>query len=648
MLMSQDKTPKPDLNKAREILEGIAGPEDLVKLNLADLDLLALAVREAIISTVSETGGHLSSSLGVVELTLALLKTFDFEKDRLIWDVGHQCYAYKLLTGRQDRFHTLRTRGGLSGFPKPEESRFDHFGVGHSSTSISAALGMAVARDYDGRDNKVIAVIGDGAMTAGLAFEGLNQAGDLGRNLIVILNDNNLSISPNVGALSTFLSLKLSRPWVRGIRKDVGGLLKSIPAIGDDVYEYAKRGKHALKGFFTPGELFEAFHFEYIGPVDGHNLEELLEALKLVQAMDGPVLLHVQTQKGFGYPPAEKDPTYFHGVGSFNKITGVPNKFNGSENGRPVMSYTAVMGRTLCRLAEDNPKIVAITAAMSDGTGLSELAHSHPDRVIDVGICEQHAVTFAAGLASQGYRPVVAIYSSFLQRAYDQIVHDVCLQNLPVVFCVDRAGLVGADGPTHHGVFDLSYLRHIPNLAVMAPKDEAELQDMLHTALRHNGPIALRYPRGRGVGVDLPEGMRELPIGRGEVLLSGSDILILALGYPVHEALAAALELEKEHGLQPTVFNARFASPLPREQILDLARRHKHIVTVEENVLAGGFSAAVLECLADADLLAGHKLRRLAVPDAFIEHGPQKELRALAGIDRAGILKAVLELKDSE
>lgn len=613
-------------------------PSEIATLTCEELEQLAQDVRELIIATVSENGGHLAPSLGVVELTLALLKVFDPTRDKIVWDVGHQAYAYKILTGRRELFHTLRTLGGLSGFPRMAESPFDHFGTGHSSTSISAASGMAMARDVLGKDNKVVAVIGDGSMTAGLAYEGLNQAGGDERDLVVVLNDNKMSISKNVGALSLFLSRKLSNRWVTRAKREFEAMARHVP-FGPEMVELVKRGEESFKGFFTPGMLFEAFHFNYVGPIDGHDLPKLLSVFKEVREMKGPVLVHVLTQKGRGYTPAEENPTYYHGVGSFEPETGEIIKFSASK----LPSYTDVFGDTLCKLAQKDQRIVAITAAMPEGTGLSCFSQRFPERFVDVGICEQHAVTFAAGLATQSLKPVVAIYSTFLQRSYDQIVHDVCLQNLPVTLCLDRGGLVGEDGATHHGVFDVSFLRHIPNLTLMAPKDEAELQRMLATAMAHPGPVAIRYLRGVGVGADLCDDPQPIPLGQGELLRDGTDAVIVALGSRVMPAFEAALALEAEHGLSVAVYNARFVKPLPEEDLLALAGRFKVVVTVEENALQGGFGSAVLELLADRGALCGQKIRRLGVPDHFVEHGPQKALREILGIHKDGIAASVLE-----
>lgn len=624
----------------RTILDGIMQPGQVAALSESELERLAAEVRERIIDVVSRNGGHLAPSLGVVELTLALLSTFNLDNDKLIWDVGHQSYAFKLLTGRADRFGTLRTLGGLSGFPRMAESPYDHFGVGHSSTSISAALGMALARDLSGLRHHVLAIIGDGSLTAGEAFEGLNLAGHMGRRLIVVLNDNEMSISPNVGALSLFLSRTLSRRWVRQTRKEVLKFLRSIPRIGQKLALYAMRGEWSFKSFFTPGMLFEAFRFTYIGPVDGHDIPALRRHLQMAAAVeDGPVLLHVRTHKGKGYAPAEKNPTQFHGVGLFTPDTGMLIPSGGN-----VPSFTSVFSNTLLQLAEKDEKIIAITAAMPEGTGTNSFKERFPDRFVDVGICEQHAVTFAAGLASQGYRPALAIYSTFLQRAYDQVVHDVCLQNLPVTFCVDRAGLVGEDGATHHGAFDIAYLRHIPQIRLLAPRDEDMLRHCLRTALSGEGPCALRYPRGAGFGVPLAGEPRLLAPGVGEVLRQGESIAVIAVGNRAHSALEAAALMEKELGFSPLVFDPVWLKPLPEEQLADLARRFDRLLIVEEGVLAGGFSSAVLEFLNDYGLLRGQRIRRLGLPDRFVEHGKQAELRELAGLHCQGIAEAISEL----
>ena len=623
---------------ALRILTRIKHPHDVAGLTAEERTVLAEEIRQVIIGTVSMNGGHLAPSLGVVELTLALLAAFDPGRDKFVWDVGHQAYAYKILTGRQEEFHTLRTMGGVSGFPRPAESPFDHFGVGHSSTSISAALGMAMARDRKGENHDVIAVIGDGSMTAGLAYEGLNQAGGWGGRLIVVLNDNEMSISKNVGALSLFLSRKLNQRWVKRLKKDMESWIGSLP-YGGDLMGYVRRGEESFKSFFTPGMLFEAFRFNYLGPIDGHNTERLIEVFKEVKDIEGPVLVHVLTKKGRGYEPAESNPTYFHGVGCFEPETGLVEKA-----GVCPPSYTQVFGEALLAAAKADKRVMAITAAMPEGTGVSQFATELPDQFVDVGICEQHAVTFAAGLAMAGYRPVVAIYSTFLQRSYDQIVHDVCLQDLPVTFCLDRAGLVGEDGATHHGAFDISYLRHIPNLVCMAPGNEAELPAMLATALAHPGAAAIRYPRGAGVGLPVPDNAEPLPIGQGKLVREGSDGLVIAIGSRVMPAVAAADALAVRTGKQVAVFNARFIKPLPLAQLLELAKTHKRWLTVEENVLEGGFGSAVIEALSDAGALSDLTVKRLGLPDGFVEHGSQKALRALCAIDQPGIEAALAAL----
>ncbi len=622
------------------LLPRIGGPEDLKALDRADLERLADEVRRFILEKLSPVGGHLASSLGVVELTVALHRVFDSPRDRIIWDVGHQCYAHKILTGRRDRFPTIRQRGGLSGFPKRSESPHDAFGTGHSSTSISAGLGMAVARDLAGGDHKVVAVIGDGSMTAGLAFEGLNHAGHLDRDLVVVLNDNEMSISPNVGALSSYLSRILTGDLYSRFRKDVEEFLRAIPSLGGAMARLAKRVEEHVKGFFSPGMLFEELGFTYVGPIDGHNVGHLVAAFENVRKFRKPVLVHVVTRKGKGFPPAERSPTAFHGVGPFDPCNGACRPGSGT-----APSYTEVFRDTLIELAEADPRIVAITAAMPEGTGLDRFRERFPDRFFDVGIAEQHAVTFAAGLAAEGWKPVVAIYSTFLQRAYDQIVHDVALQDLPVVFALDRAGLVGADGPTHHGAFDLSYLRHIPGVAVLAPADEGELRHALATALALGRPAAVRYPRGKGLGVPREGSPTPWPLGEGRVVLgdpADPGVLVLSAG-TVLGAARAAVERARADGIQALLFDARYVKPLDREGIRDLASRARAIVTVEENALAGGFGSAVLECLADEGVPIP-RVRRLGLPDRFVEHGTQDELRRLVGLDADAILAAVRDL----
>lgn len=623
-----------------ELLPKIKGPADVRACSVMELETMAAEIRQVIISQVSQTGGHLAPNLGTVELTLALFRAFDLDHDKLIWDVGHQAYTHKLLTGRLNRFDTLRQFGGVSGFPRMAESPYDHFGVGHSSTSISAGLGIATARDLNKKDFNVVSVIGDGSLTGGLAFEGLNQAGDLERPFIVVLNDNEMSISTNVGALSRFLSRTVSAPMFVRWKDFVERRIKDIPGIGDELHHWAKRGKDSFKSFFTPGMLFEAFRFNYVGPLDGHDIGALADTFEQVKRIDTPVLVHVMTKKGKGYKPAETNPTYFHGVGRFEPETGLaPKPAPGGW-----ASYTEVFGATLCTLAQRDDKIVAITAAMPEGTGTDCFRTRFPERFHDVGICEQHAVTFAAGLATQGYKPAVSIYSTFLQRSYDQIIHDVCLQNLNVNFFLDRGGLVGEDGATHHGAFDLSFLRLIPNMTLMAPKDENELARMMATAFAVNGPTAVRYPRGMGAGVAVDPSLQPLLVGTGVLERSGSDAAIIAIGSRVLPAVEAAEELSREQGLDLAVFNARFVKPLPEKQLLELAAAHKCLVIVEENAIMGGFSSAVLELLADNNALDGVRVHRMGLPDAFVEHGTQKELRTLLGIDKQGIKKRVLDV----
>lgn len=630
------------MHPSSNLLDTIDSPEDLKKLSRSALPDLAQEIRRTIVDVVSCSGGHLASSLGAVELGIALHYVFDTPGDKILWDVGHQAYAHKLLTGRREQFATLRRHGGLSGFTKRSESLYDAFTTGHSSTSISAGLGIACAKHLKNDTAKVVAVIGDGSLTAGLAYEGLNQTGDThkDKDLLVILNDNEMSISQNVGALSSLLSRTFSASRLQSLRKEFGEFLKSLPRIGENVYQFAKRSEESFKTFVTPGMLFEAFNFEYFGPIDGHNLNHLIDILKNIKTINEPVLLHVITKKGKGYPQAEKNPVYFHGVGSFDIDTGVcrPKKTN-------TPSYTEVFGQTMVELARTNDKIIAVTAAMPEGTGLVPFSKAYPDRFFDVGIAEQHGVTFAAGMATEGYCPVVAIYSTFLQRAFDQIVHDVCIENLPVVFALDRGGIVGEDGPTHHGLFDISFLRTIPNMVVMAPKDENELRRMLATAVAHNGPIALRYPRGQAAGVDLDESIRPIPIGSAKILERGDDILILAIGSMVGEAQCAAEQLAASHALQATVVNARFVKPLDRDLILPLAQNIGRVITVEENVVQGGFGSAILELLNDNGI-CNVEVKRLGIDDVFVEHGPQRALRSKYHVDAAAIVETAREMME--
>ncbi len=619
------------------LLSTINSPEDIREFNLKQLEQLAQEIRETIVCTISKTGGHVAPSLGVVELTLALHYVFNTPKDKLIWDVGHQAYAHKLITGRRDKFHTIRQYRGLSGFPKPSESKYDAFETGHSSTSISAALGMTCAREM--RDEKAlsIAVIGDGSMTAGMAFEALNHTGDLDKPVIVILNDNEMSISPNVGAISSFLSRKLTGRTMRRVKDHLDRRLNSLSNVGENILTVLKKSEESFKSFFTPGMLFEAFKFDYIGPIDGHNIEDLIETLETVkETIQGPILIHVLTKKGKGYTPAEESPDLFHGLGKFDRESGQPVKSAGPP------TYTKIFGDTMNQMALSNEKLAAISAAMVSGTGLKHFAEQYPDRFFDVGIAEQHAVTFAAGLASEGIKPVVAIYSSFFQRTLDQIIHDICLPNLPVTLAIDRAGVVGDDGPTHHGVFDISYLRYIPNMVAMAPKDEEELRHMLYTAVEYNGPSAVRYPRGSGIGVELTTRLRKLEIGKGELLKEGTDILLLPIGNRVYPALEAAQGLTKV-GINAAVINPRFIKPLDSELICQWASQTGHVITIEDNVRQGGFGSAVLEILAKRKIY-NVKTSNLGYRDQFIEQGPQATLWKNNHLDPPSIISAAIEL----
>lgn len=606
------------------LLNRIEKPEDVKALTVRELEQLASELRHFIIDTVSQNGGHLAPNLGTVELTLALYSVFSFPEDKLVWDVGHQAYTHKILTGRKDAFKTLRKKGGITGFPNRSESVYDAFGVGHASTSISAALGMALARDARGEKNQVIAVIGDGALTGGESFEALNNAGDLGTKLIVILNDNEMSIDANVGAMSEYLSRIRIAPQYARAKRDMGSLLMSIPHIGDKVYKTASHLKDGVRSVLVPGSLFEEMGFHYIGPIDGHNIALQEEVLTSAKEMEGPVLIHIHTVKGKGYKPAEQAPEKFHGVGCFDPSTGKSAKKAGC-----APSYTSVFSKALIDLAKDRPDILAITAAMPSGTGLKAFGQAYPKRFFDVGIAEEHAMTLAAGMAAAGMHPVIALYSTFAQRAYDQLIHDVCLQNLPVTLCLDRAGLVGEDGPTHHGVFDLSYLRQMPNMCVMAPKDEEELRHMLATAIAIEGPAAVRYPRGAGLGVPLTDSLETLPVGKAEVLQEEGTIAFLAVGTMVEKAKEAAAIL-KEEGIEAAVVNMRFIKPLDTELLGEMARTKRLLITAEENVLAGGFGSAVAEYLADHGIEV--PLLRFGIPDRFIEQGTRRELLSLCGL----------------
>ena len=617
------------------ILENIKSPEDIKGLPIPELKYLAEELRETIIETVATNGGHLASNLGAVDITIALHYVFNSPTDKIIWDVGHQAYAHKLLTGRFNTFHTIRKHGGISGFPKRAESPHDAFGTGHSSTSISAALGILEGRDQNKEKFNVIPVIGDGALTAGLAFEGLNHTGHLKKNLIVILNDNEMSISPNVGALSAYLRRMMMGDLYTKLKKETKLFLERIPAVGEPVLKIAQKAEGTVKGLVVPGLLFEELGFQYVGPVDGHKIDSLIETLETFKDFPGPVLIHAITKKGKGYKPAEKHPGLFHGIGPFNIETG--EQFSSSKK-----SYSEIFGSCLTKLAQDDDRIIAITAAMTEGTGLSEFVRTFPKRFYDVGIAEPHAVTFAAGLATQGLKPVVAIYSTFLQRAYDEIVHDVCLQNLPVVFAIDRAGIVGDDGPTHNGTFDLSYLRHIPNLIVMAPKDGYEFRCMLRKALSLHAPVAIRYPRGAVTDSRENDELQDIPVGKSEVLCEGQDILIIAAGNTVSPSVDAA-GLLKEADINACVINARFIKPLDMDLISARAREIKYVLTVEENAVSGGFGSAVLEKLAEAGV-ERMKFKMLGIPDEFIEQGPQSLLRQKLGLDAEGIARDALTL----
>lgn len=622
------------------LLDTIASPADTRALSDEQLSDLAAEVRAEMIDAVSVTGGHLGAGLGVVELTVAIHNVFETPKDRLIWDVGHQCYPHKILTGRRDRIKTLRQGGGLSGFTKRAESEFDPFGAAHSSTSISAGLGMAVARELSEGDNQVICVIGDGAMSAGMAYEAMNNAGALNSRLIVILNDNDMSIAPPVGAMSAYLARLVSGRTYLSVREVAKQMARRLPKF---FHEKAAKTEEFARSFWTGGTLFEELGFYYVGPVDGHNLNHLLPVLRNVRDLDqGPVLVHVVTQKGKGYAPAEKSADKYHGVSKFDVVTG--DQVKAASN---APSYTATFAAALIDEAARDDKIVAITAAMPSGTGLDKFADIYPDRIFDTGIAEQHAVTFAAGLASEGYKPFVAIYSTFLQRAYDQIVHDVAIQNLPVRFAIDRAGLVGADGPTHAGSFDIAYLSCLPNMVVMAAADEAELVHMVATAADyHNGPIAVRYPRGEGVGVDMPEHGEVLEIGKGRVLRHGSRVALLSLGTRLAECLTAADELDA-HGTSTTVADARFAKPLDDAMIAELARSHDVLLTIEEGSV-GGFGSHVMQYLSDNQFLdGGLKFRALTLPDTFIDQDKPDAMYAQAQLTATDIAKTAFDLIES-
>lgn len=618
------------------ILEKVNFPNDLQALKDEELPILAQEIRDFIINTVSKTGGHLGPNLGVVELSIALHKVFNVPKDKIIWDVGHQSYIHKIFTGRRDRFDTLRKFGGIAGFPNIFESEYDAFGTGHASTSLSAAVGMAIARDIKKEDFNVVAVIGDGALTGGMALEALNNAGDLQKKLLIVLNDNEMSIAKNVGAMSEYLYRMRTGPTYSRIKNDVDTVLKSIPTIGDQMLKTVERVKNSVKFLLVPGMLFEELGFNYIGPVDGHDVDKMVDIFEMTKHTDRPTVVHILTCKGKGYAPAEKKAASFHGVGPFSIDTG--NKSSTSK----VSTYTEIFSSSLINLAEKNEKIVAITAAMPDGTGLTAFSQKFPKRFFDVGIAEQHAVTLAAGIATQGLKPVVAVYSTFAQRAYDQILHDVCLQNLPVVFALDRTGLVGDDGATHHGVFTYSYLRNIPNMVIMAPEDENELSYMLKTAIEYNGPVALVYPRGAGLGVEIDDEVDVLPIGKAKVIEDGKALSIWAIGSMVDRAKKVSTKLQ-EQGIKATIVNARFVKPIDNELLFSLVKENKYLVTMEENVLAGGFGSAILEQLGQAGLLNQVKVLSLGFADEFITHGDRELLLDSLNLDIESMVQKIAD-----
>ena len=620
-----------------DLLSSINSPTDLKALDVPKLAHLAREIREYIITTLANTGGHLAPSLGVVELTLALHYIFDTPRDKIVWDVGHQAYAHKIVTGRREAFKTIRQHDGISGFPKMSESEFDAFGVGHASTAISAGYGMACARDLAGDDYKIISVVGDGALTGGLAYEGLNNAGASPRDFIVILNDNTMSISPNVGAISKYLTNIISAPIYNRVKNEIWDVTGKLHNMGPRIRWLARRVEKSLKSFFIPGIIFERLGFRYFGPLDGHNISGMIRLFREIRKLHGPIMVHLLTTKGKGFQPAEQNSSIFHGLGQFDPKTGERIKKS------DIPSYTQVFGKTVVELARQNEKVVGITAAMALGTGLCELAAEYPDRFFDVGIAEEHAVTFSAGLAAQGFRPITALYSSFLQRSYDQIIHDVALQKLNVIFAIDRAGIVGDDGPTHHGVFDLAYMRSIPDMLIAVPKDEEELRHLLWTALRYaDGPVAIRYPRGQGVGIPLTAGFKTLPIGVSEVIRDGQDIAIIALGPLVYAALEAASRVQQEDQISVKVINARFLKPFDTEMLIRVAARSKAIVTVEEGILKGGLGSEVSEFLMDHNNKS-IELIRLGITDTFIPQGDRNKLLEEMGLSADGIIEAIRE-----
>jgi 1-deoxy-D-xylulose-5-phosphate synthase len=618
------------------VLEMISRPADLKNLSPEQFPQICKEIREKIISVISNVGGHLASNLGVIELTVALHYLLDTPRDLIVWDTGNQAYAHKLLTGRQEQFHTIRQYGGLSGFCKREESEYDTFNAGHAGTGVSAAVGFVEAREQRKQSHKVVCVVGDGALTSGLTMEGLQQAGGLNRDLLVILNDNQMSISKNVGAISAYLNRTITGEFFDRITEETKRVLGKMPHIGEQVQRLAGRAQELVKGLLLPGLLFEELGFRYVGPIDGHQFEHLLPTLENVLKLEGPTLLHVVTKKGLGYGPAMDNPVWFHASSPFDRDTGRPKK----KSARP--SYSSFAVNTLIQLAKEDPRVVAITAAMSEGTGLAAFENVFPERLYDVGIAEQHAVTFAAGLAAQGMRPVIPIYSTFLQRAYDQVVHDVATQNLPVTFCIDRGGLVAEDGTTHHGAFDLAYLRHVPNMVVMAPKDENELQHMVKSCISYDRPAAVRYPRGSSLGVDMDPMPQALPLGKGELLREGTDIALVAIGVTVHQAAAAAERLQQE-GISAAVINARFVKPIDGDLIAAVAREVKCLLTVEDSTAMGGFGSAVLELLSEKDII-NLPTKCLGLPDWFIEQGPQDLLREKYGLTADGIYQRAKQM----
>ncbi len=619
----------------KKLLDSINSPKDLKKLKPEQLPKLATEIRDCLLNTISKTGGHLGSNLGVVELTIALHYVFDSPKDKFVWDVGHQTYVHKLLTGRKDKFDTLRKYDGLSGFTKREESEHDHWNCGHGGTSISAAIAFAKARDLKKEDHEVLAVIGDGSMTAGMAFEGLNHTGHLKSNMVVVLNDNEMSISPNVGGMSSHLSQIMTGEVLRKIKKEIDELLLAIPGVGKEISRYAHKLDEAIKGIFIPGRLFEDLGFRYVGPIDGHNIEDLIEAFEPLKGPKRPTLIHVVTRKGKGYKVAEEKAEVWHGASPFDIKTGTFLKKSSS-----IPNYTSVFAQALIELAKEDEKIIGITAAMPTGTGISKFEEVFPDRTFDVGMAEQHAVDFAGGLALEGFLPVAAIYSTFLQRAYDQVVHDICLMNIPITFAMDRAGIVGEDGATHQGLYDIAYLRTLPNMVIMAPKDENELRHMLKTAIYHPGPAAIRYPRGSGLGVSLDPEMKEIEIGKGEVVREGKDIVLIAYGHMVQPALEAAEKL-KESNIDATVINARFVKPLDEELIMAHVNSTKCVVTLEEHSVQGGFGSAVLELVHQHVTDQPINVKCLGVADLVIEHGSPNLVRKDLELDLEGIFNSV-------